>query len=163
MIKHNISQMVKLEELSFQYCQKIVVLSKDRNKVLLCKRKGEEDYNGLYSFIGGKMETSDESIIEGLRREKNEEVGEEFKVRIYPTFSTNLLFRKKDGNSMILPHYLAVYERGDIKLNEEYSDYKWVRIDELNKFEPKIESIPKILEQILKLDRIITKEELDII
>ena len=64
-----------MEQYNFQYCQKIVVLSKDRTKVLLCKRKGEADYDGIFSFIGGKMETTDISIIEGLKREKDEETG----------------------------------------------------------------------------------------
>jgi|TARA_B100002003_G_scaffold245418_1_gene273202 ADP-ribose pyrophosphatase YjhB (NUDIX family) len=131
-------------ELHFQYCQKIVVLSKDKSKVLLCKRKGETDYNDVFSFIGGKMETSDASIIQGLKREKDEEVGEKFQIMIYPTFSSNLLFKKEDGNSMILPHYLAIYKEGDINLNEEYSEYQWVEINKLDEFEPKIANIPEI-------------------
>jgi hypothetical protein len=43
----------------FQYCQKLIILSADKTKVLLAKRKGEADYDGIYSFIGGKMETTD--------------------------------------------------------------------------------------------------------
>ena len=77
-----------MEKYNFQYCQKIVVFSKEVDKVLLCKRKGEADFDGTFSFIGGKMETTDGAILEGLRREKNEEVGEGFKVCIYPTFTT---------------------------------------------------------------------------
>ena len=48
----------------FQYCQKLIVLSEDKTQVLLAKRKGEADYDGVYSFIGGKMETTDESMHE---------------------------------------------------------------------------------------------------
>ena len=87
-----------MEKYNFQYCQKIVVLSHDKNKVLLCKRKGEADYDGTFSFIGGKMETTDTSIIAGLKREKDEEVGSDFQIQIYPKFSHNLLFQKKDGS-----------------------------------------------------------------
>jgi ADP-ribose pyrophosphatase YjhB (NUDIX family) len=130
-----------MDKYCFQYCQKIVVFSRDKRKILLCKRKGEEDYDGTFSFIGGKMETGDESILEGLRREKNEEVGEDFKIKIFPTFTHNVLFRKKNGSSMILPHYLAVYESGEIKLNEEYSEFKWVEVDKLAEFEPKIPNV----------------------
>ena len=144
---------------NFQYCQKIVVLSKDRTKVLLCKRKGEADYDGIFSFIGGKMETTDISIVEGLKREKNEETGQMFKIGIYPTFSLNLLFRKKDGNSMILPHYLAIHDHGEIKLNEEYSEYQWIEINKLNDFEPKIPSIPETVNQLLRLEKIAEKKE----
>ncbi|MDA3855399.1 MAG: NUDIX domain-containing protein [Candidatus Woesearchaeota archaeon] len=148
-----------MEEYNFQYCQKIIVLSKDKNSVLLCKRKGEADYDGVFSFIGGKMENTDLSIIEGLKREKDEEVGLDFQVLLYPTFSLNLLFRKKDGNSMILPHYLAIYEKGNIDLNEEYSEYQWIEIDKLNEFEPKISNIPETVNELLRLEKIAKEKE----
>lgn len=130
----------------FQYCQKLVVLSEDRTKVLLARRKGEADYNGVYSFIGGKMETSDETILAGMKREKDEEIGQAAKVAVLPNETYNLLFRKKDGNSMILPHIAGIFISGSIKINEEYSDYKWVSINELEEFEPKIGNIPMITE-----------------
>ena len=63
--------------LLFQYCQKLVVLSTDKQSVLLAQRKGEADYDGVFSFIGGKLETTDESLLAGMRREKNEEIGPE--------------------------------------------------------------------------------------
>jgi ADP-ribose pyrophosphatase YjhB (NUDIX family) len=128
----------------FQYCQKLIVLSEDRSKVLLAKRKGEADYDGVYSFIGGKMETTDETILVGMKREKDEEIGMRAKVNILPNETYNLLFRKKDGNAMILPHIACVYLSGDIDLSEEYSEYQWVPVASLNEFEPKIENIPEL-------------------
>lgn len=128
----------------FQYCQKLVILSNDKTKVLLAKRKGEADYDGTYSFIGGKMETTDESIVAGMKREKDEEIGPNAKVKILPNETYNLLFRKKDGNSVILPHVAGLFVSGEISINEEYSDYKWLSISELDKFEPKIENIPEL-------------------
>jgi len=41
--------------------------------VLLCKRQGETELNEIFTFIGGKMETTDDSILQGLKREKDEE------------------------------------------------------------------------------------------
>jgi len=151
-----------MDKHSFQYCQKIVVFSSDVSKVLLCKRQGEADHDGEFSFIGGKMETSDASIVEGLKREKDEEVGEGFKIKLYPTFSTNRYVVKKDGSSMVLPHYYAVYVSGDIELNEEYSEFKWVPLTELNDFEPKIAKIPAVVEKLLALKGI-HKEEAAVI
>lgn len=112
--------------------------------MLLAKRKGEADYDGTYSFIGGKMETTDESILAGMKREKDEEIGADAKVKILPNETYNLLFRKKDGNSMVLPHIAGIYVSGEIQLNDEYSDYRWVSIAELENFEPKIENIPQL-------------------
>jgi len=131
------------ENLSFQYCQKLVVLSEDKSAVLLARRKGEADYDGVYSFIGGKMETTDETLLAGMQREKNEEVGPDVRLRVIANQSYNILFRKSDGNSMVLPHIAAQYIGGTIELNEEYSDYTWVPVNEINTFEPKIETVPE--------------------
>lgn len=133
-----------IESTYFQYCQKLVILSDDKSSVLLAKRKGEADYDGVYSFIGGKMETTDETILAGMKREKDEEIGTGVKVKIFPTETYNLLFRKKDGNSMVLPHIAGQYISGEIVLNDEYSDYKWVPLFAIDEFEPKIENIPEL-------------------
>lgn len=127
--------------LLFQYCQKLIILSADKQSVLLAKRKGEADYDGIFSFIGGKMETTDADMVTGMKREKNEEIGIDTKVKILPYETYNVFFRKKDGNSMILPHIAGIFVSGNILINEEYSEYKWVPIAELNSFEPKIANI----------------------
>jgi hypothetical protein len=148
-----------MENLLFQYCQKIVVYSQDGKSVLLCKRKGEADFDGTFSFIWGKMERSDGAIIEWLRREKNEEVGENFKIKIFPAFTTNEFFFKKDGNAMVLPHYYAIHESGDIVLNDEYSEYQRVPLTEIKDFEPKIYTIPGTLDKFELLKDIIFKTD----
>ena len=144
---------------NFQYCQKIVVYSADGKNVLLCKRKGESDFDEVFSFIGGKMEVEDGDFISWLRREKNEEVGEDFKIKIYPTFTTNSYFIKKDGSAMVLPHYYAIYDSGEIQLNEEYSEYRRVPLQDIEDFEPKIPTIPGVLEKFALLKEIIYKTE----
>lgn len=151
------------EKYNFQYCQKIVIFSSDLKKVLLCKRKGENDYDGVYSFVGGKMEYSDKGIVSAIEREKNEEIGEDFKVKLYHEFSNNLTFKKKDGSYMILPHYFAKHLQGEVRLNDEYSEYRWVEIEDLEEFEPKIKNIPKSVNKLLKLGKIIEDDDLDII
>lgn len=151
------------EKYNFQYCQKIVIFSSDLKKVLLCKRKGENDYDGVYSFVGGKMEYSDKDIVSAIEREKNEEIGEDFKVKLYHEFSNNLTFKKKDGSYMILPHYFAKHLQGEVRLNDEYSEYRWVEIEDLEEFEPKIKNIPKSVNKLLKLGKIIEDDDLDII
>jgi len=143
----------------FQYCQKIVVFSKDNSQVLLARRKGEADFDSVYSFIGGKMETTDVSLIEGMRREKCEEIGEKCVVKLYPIYNIAIPFIKKDGNYMILPHYYAQFIGGEIELNDEYSEYRWVNVDKLKEFEPKIPSISGMVEQLLKLAALVREEE----
>lgn len=152
-----------MDKYGFQNCQKIVVFRKNNTEVLLARRKGENDFDGVYSFIGGKMETTDGGILDGLKREKDEEVGENFKIKIYPIFNTMNYFIKKDGNFMVLPHYYARYESGEIKLNEEYSYYKWVEVEKLAEFEPKIPTVEIMAKNLLRLIKIIKEEELVLI
>lgn len=135
----------------FQYCQKLVILSEDKTKVLLAKRKGEADYDGVYSFVGGKMETTDPSFVEGMRREKNEEIGLRVKVKVMPDESCyNWMFTKKDGNVIILTHIPCVFQSGEIELNkEEYSEYAWVPIADLAGFEPKIGNVTDVTNRAL--------------
>lgn len=47
---------------------------------------------------------------------------------------------------MILPHHICKYVGGDIKLNDEYSEYKWVNLDDLKNFSPKIDTIVPAVE-----------------
>lgn len=140
---------------SFQYCQKIVLFNKEQNAVLLARRKGEADYDGVYSFVGGKMETTDGGLLQGLQREKDEEIGAEVKIKICPLVSYNAYFTKKDGSAMVLPHYYAIHESGDVVINEEYSDFKWVLLTELAAFGPKIENIDEVVAWVLKMRGII--------
>lgn len=140
------------QHLLFQYCPKLVVI--DGTSVLLCRRAGEADLDGIYSFIGGKMEHGDESIIAALHREKTEEVGSSVKLRLLASYSLNAEFTKADGNRMILPHFLAHYVGGPIELNEEYSEFQWVELDKLSDFGPKIDNIPEICAELQRLQMI---------
>lgn len=132
------------QNLFFQYCQKLVILSADKKSVLLAKRKGEADYDGVYSFIGGKMETTDQSFIASMEREKNEEIGTAAKVGVLSHETYNVLFQKKDGAHVVLPHVASLFRSGKIVLSDEYSEFKWVPLNKLQGFEPKIENIPEL-------------------
>lgn len=151
------------DELLYQYCQKIIVFSEDRKKVLLGKRQGEQDYDGTFSFVGGKIEHTDGSILEGLRREKNEELGEDFKIRINPEISHGRYYVKKDGNHMILPHYYSEYVSGEMNVNEEYSECTWFDISELDDLEPKVENIPDTVRLMLRMSENFLEEEFEVI
>ncbi len=125
----------------------------DLSKVFLAQRTGEQDYDGTFTFIGGKLETTDAALEAGLKREKDEEIGPDTRVRICARQSCyTTLFRKKSGQSMVLPHHIAVFEGGEIVLNPaEYAAYKWLNIDHLTHFEPKIDNIPLAVEKALQL------------
>ena len=128
--------------------------------VLLGKRKSEIDYDGVFSFFGGKMENTDKNMVEGILREKREELGSNCTIGFYPQFSTNYCFHKKDGSFMIIPHYYAEFVGGEIELSDEYSEYKWINKTDLDEFEPKIDTIPEVVLKILNISKLIEKDDL---
>lgn len=144
----------------FQYCQKIVLLRNDGSEAFLARRVGEADYNQTYAFIGGKLETPDGSILEGLQREKDEEIGPEAKMLICPFVSYNAYYVKKDGQHMIVPHYYAEYTHGDINLSDEYDSFKWIALSQLDAFEPKVPNIPHAVLWAKRLSSILTPEDM---
>lgn len=143
----------------FQYCQKIVLFSQDGSAVLLARRRGEADYDGVFSFIGGKLESTDGGLVNGLRREKNEEIGSAAKIAVVTSISVNEYFVKTNGQAMVLPHYYARFISGEIMLNDEYSEYRWVNLRELDRFEPKIETVASMVEAVQKIMRVATEAD----
>lgn len=90
------------------------------------------------------METTDDGLLAGMKREKDEEIGQAVRINVLPDETYNVLFRKKDGNAMVVPHIASIYVSGEIELNDEYSDYQWVPLTEINGFEPKIPNISQL-------------------
>lgn len=146
--------------LFFHYCPKLVVFSKDKQSVLLARRAGEADYDGVYTFIGGKTETTDGSLVAGLKREKDEEIGAAAKLKVCYTMSCyQVWYTKKNGNSMVLPHHIALFLDGQIKLNpSEYDDYKWVALDEIDQYD-QISTTPVALRAALRYLPLLTDED----
>ena len=64
---------------------------------------------------------------------------------------------------MVLPHFYAEYDGGEIEINDEYSDYLWLPTNGLDDFEPMIDTIPQAvfwtrqLGQAVKQHRGLTK------
>ncbi len=137
---------MKNDPLFFHYCPKLIVFSKDKQSILMARRAGEADFDGVYTFIGGKTETTDGSLAEGLRREKNEEIGPDAKLKVcYKMSCYQVWYTKKNGNSMVLPHHIAVYQGGDIKLNpDEYDDYKWIPVADIEEYAQIPENVPAV-------------------
>lgn len=149
------------EQYLFQFCQKLVVFSGDKQSVLFARRKGEADFDEYWSLIGGKLETTDGGIVEGIRREKDEEVGAGFQMRVAPMFSCyNVHYQKKNGTHMILPHYVAVHTGGEVALNQdEYSDYKWVPLSELADFGPKVDNTAAVVQNAQRLLPLLVEDD----
>ncbi|MBD3280615.1 hypothetical protein GF389_03770 [Candidatus Dojkabacteria bacterium] len=52
---------------------------------------------------------------------------------------------------------------GEVELNEEYSEYKWVDVDGLVSFQPLIENVPEMVRRLLKLVPLMKDDEFMVI
>ena len=106
--------------------QKAVVYDPIQDKFLIVKVRDENDWYfknlGPWELVGGSLKEN-ESLSESIGREIKEEMGDvEFEV--IDIIDTN----EYDAPSgyKIVPIYLAKYKRGEIKLSEEHSEFKWL-------------------------------------
>lgn len=133
----------------FQYCPKFVIFDQSLEKVLLCQRKWEADFDNTYSFSWWKVENEDNGIRNWMQREKNEELWVACKVKLYQELCTFEYYIKKDWTHMILPHHFCIFEWWEIDLSDEYSGYKWFSLDEISSTENVIATVKPTVEKML--------------
>lgn len=103
----------------------VIIIVVDKNKILTVQRSKTDYWMPLHwSFPGGHI-MEGESPYRAAKRELQEEVG------IKATTMVQLsIKRNKEGNKLYL--FKCDDFQGDVKLNFEHSDYKWIDIDELD-------------------------------
>lgn len=113
------------------------VLWNRAGEVLLCKMKPDRGvFPDQWGLPGGGMHAG-ETTIEALERELEEELGLRVS-HIEPAFFKDGCFRKLFPNGNLIPMYIIflVFNchamPGTIKLNEEFSEYRWVKPGDLN-------------------------------
>lgn len=103
-----------------------VVLSKD-NKILIVRRAHDDEWMPHhYALPGGKIEIG-EDIVSALCRECKEEVN----LTVKPE---NCRLLRSVSDKLGHKFYLATDFEGDVRLNSEHDDFKWINPQELNKF-----------------------------
>jgi len=139
----------------------VAVIRNKEGKYLVLKR-GEHEvaYPGKYTFPGGKVEGND-TVEETLVREALEEAG--LKIKTGKVLLKDKSFVRPDDQTVkVFSFFCEVEENDDVKISEDFSDYKWVNLEELRKIEHVgIEEELIIAEQLIKnnlpLDLIQTK------
>lgn len=102
------------------------VLIKD-GKILIIRRSAADAWMPQhYAFPGGKIENS-ENTADGLARECKEELN----LVIKPE---NFKFLQSISDKLGHKFYLTTDFEGDIRLNNEHDDFKWVNPKELSNF-----------------------------
>lgn len=107
----------------------IISLFDNKGRILLAKRSPVKTHAAeVWENISGAIEAG-EQPLDALKREMAEELGDDIKYeigQIYNTFQTKL----ENGREIIGISYLCKFLSGDIKLNEEHTEYKWASLDE---------------------------------
>jgi len=115
-------------------------------KFLIIKRSQKEKaFPGLWTVPGGKLRKGDYASLpkdtadhwynvleKTLEREIEEEVGLKVKNIRY---LLSLSFIRADGIPTIIISLYCDYDSGKVKLSEESVEYKWVSVNELDKYQ----------------------------
>ena len=110
----------------------IVHIENDEGKILL-QQRGVKSYdeNGLYEYIGGKVETADFNFKEAIIREIKEEVGGDIRLE-FKDDSIGIFHCYKNNINWIFIIYFAKYINGAFKIMEpgKCLGYKFFTYDE---------------------------------
>lgn len=94
------------------------IVTKD-DKILLLKRSEKSGHGGEWSFPGGAVE--EEDAVDGIRRE----IDEELLIRVKNVKPFNILTRLEKKPTIMIG-FVCDYDSGEIDLNWEHDEYKWL-------------------------------------
>jgi 8-oxo-dGTP pyrophosphatase MutT (NUDIX family) len=131
-------------------------------KYLIVKRNSDRNsFPGRWGVPGGGLEmmdyvnlpktTSDAwyyAVENSLLREIKEEVGLEVQK---PKYLLDLIFIRRDGIPVVTLSYYCDWKSGEVKLNEENTDCKWVSVEEAKNYD----LIEGIFDEIKMVDEIL--------
>jgi 8-oxo-dGTP pyrophosphatase MutT (NUDIX family) len=102
------------------------------NKILLLKRSPEKSvYPNLWAIVAGGCLHDDKDVELDAQREIQEELG----LNLTIIKRSKGLKLNQDGNLSIVYPFLFEYTKGNIILNYEHSEYKWINMEDLNQFQ----------------------------
>ncbi len=102
----------------------IVIVNQD--KILVLKRGPNQSNPNLWNFPGGSVE-KDETLEEGAIRELKEEANLEVNSDYVEYIGTI------NRDSLEVNCYITREYSGEVKINKESSEFKWVTLEELKK------------------------------
>ena len=139
------------------------IIYKDGKYLIVRRSLDKKAFPGKWTVPGGGLEIDDYintpktttdhwylAIENSLRREIKEEVNLEVGKLKY---LLDIAFIRSDGIPVIILSYYCDYKSGEVKLNEENIDYKWVTYEEVKNYDlvegllQEIEMVDKILKE----------------
>lgn len=102
-------------------------------EVLITRRSLGRWRGGFWEFVSGRMEQG-EDLVQGLKREVQEEVGLEISP-LYPIHVSHF-YRSSERipeNEIFMVTYIALWVHGEVVLNTEEQDkYEWVNLKKID-------------------------------
>ena len=138
------------------------IIQKDGKYLITKRAENKKAFPGKWTVPGGGLEVDDYIDIEpttksgqwyyaietALRREIKEEVNLEVDK---PKYLLDLTFIRSDGTPVVILSYYCNYKFGEVKLDDDSTDYAWVSVDELDDYD----LIDGIAEEIQEVDEIL--------
>ena len=143
------------------------IIYKDGKYLLTQRSLKKKVFPGKWTVPGGGLEVDDYinmpkttkdhwyfAIEKSLRREIKEESNLEVgKIK----YLLDLTFIRPDGIPVIVLSFYCPYESGEVKLDEDNIDYKWVTYEESKEYD----MVEGLLEEIEMVDKILKGEDED--
>ncbi len=129
--------------MNLQVGVKILLKSKE-GKYLLVKRSAEKypEVGAKWDIVGGRIDPGS-SLIDNLKREVMEETGLEILSEPKLIQAQDIL---KEDKHVVRLTYTGDAD-GEVVLNDEHDEYKWLTISEIEKLEP----LDKYFKEIINL------------
>lgn len=106
-----------------------------KNEFLIVKRSSHKIYAGQWRMIGGKIEEGEMAWEAGLRELKEETSNVPNLFWVLP--SLNHFYNHRSNNIELIPAFAARLEYdSEIVLNEEHTEYKWIKCSKMEQFVP---------------------------
>jgi len=143
------------------------IIIKNKKFLITQRALNKKAFPGKWTVPGGRLELEDYipfpkdtthhwyNVLEKvLKREVKEETGLEIKDIRY---LTSMTFMKSSNTPVLIISLYADYSFGEIELDEESIDFKWVDIEEAKNYD----LIEGIYEEFLMLDKILKREKIE--
>ena len=139
------------------------IIYKDGKYLILQRSSNKKAFPGKWTVPGGGLEVDDYinlprtapdfpqwyfAVENCLKREIKEETGLDVEKLKY---LCDLTFIRPDGIPVVTLSYYCNYKAGEVKLDEENIDYKWVSFNEAKNYD----LIPGLLGEIEMVDKIL--------
>lgn len=109
------------------YVGMAAVIEKD-DKYLILKRSEEKDFApSTWETVTGRLD-ADESPIDGILREVEEET--KLKVKVQYPLDVGFFYRGGKEFPMVFISFYCKYLEGEVSITWEHSEYKWITLEE---------------------------------